>query len=62
MITKQTFGFIAECDSCSSEEDMPDAESFQEAVNQIKGQGWNIRKVGNDWTHVCPSCLQDDFA
>lgn len=62
MITKQSFGFIAECDGCSSEEDMPDADSFQDAVQHIKSQGWTVRRVGYDWTHICPSCQEDDFS
>ena len=45
------------CDRCSTEFLEIDANSFIEAVKELKREGWHVFKNYNDeWTHTCPEC------
>lgn len=48
---------IFECDECG--EEYPGGTlSFQEVVDELKADGWRIRKdeETGEWTHECPEC------
>lgn len=51
-------GFVASCDHCSHTDELS-ADSFQEAVDEIKEDGWLITKPSGQWDHMCPSCRED---
>lgn len=40
------------CDECSHEEEC-DTADFMKALEQIKNEGWKVRKLGNSWNHYC---------
>jgi len=48
--------FYIECFLCEDVEELPDAENFNEAVEEAKSAGWSIRLNNADWVHLCPSC------
>lgn len=60
MINREGLGYNAQCDSCSYDEDI-DVDTFQEAVDEIKAQGWRISKTNEEWTHTCPDCLESEI-
>ena len=47
-----------ECDECGKTQWGGTLE-FREFLDDIKSQGWKIRKDGEDWTHTCPECQED---
>lgn len=50
--------FAVECDSCGECRDL-DAETFAEAVAELKFDEWRISKPGGVWHHMCPPCIED---
>jgi hypothetical protein len=61
-ITREGFGFNTSCDHCSHDEDLDNADTFQEAVDEIKSQGWRITRLANgEWDHTCPDCLEGEI-
>ena len=44
------------CDYCSEDTEVS-ADSWQDMIELIKSRGWHIRKVGNDWKHMCEDCF-----
>lgn len=50
------YGFIVACDFCSETEEL-DADSFEDAVAEIRRDGWNSVKNGNEWYNQCPDCV-----
>lgn len=60
MISREGFGYNAACDSCSYDEDMDNADNFQEVVDELKAQGWRIRRAGAGWEHTCPDCISKE--
>ncbi len=45
------------CDRCSTEYLEIDADSFVEAVKELKREGWSVFKNEDDeWTHTCTEC------
>ena len=45
------------CDRCSTEFLEIEADSFMEAVKELKREGWNVFKnEDNEWTHTCLDC------
>lgn len=51
--------FYVECSLCEDIEELPDAQNFNDAVQEAKGAGWLIRQEGSGWMHVCPTCKED---
>jgi hypothetical protein len=60
-IERDSFGFVASCDNCPNTEDVPDAATFQEAVDHIKKEGWLITRTGPNWFHHCGACQANEF-
>jgi len=54
MIEKNTYGFKLICDICGNEVDGFD--TFQEAVEYKKDEGWRSQKVSDGWEDICPEC------
>lgn len=45
-----------ECDICPSEDEF--AGTFEDCIDQAKGDGWKIRYHQGEWYHFCPDgCL-----
>lgn len=61
MIRREGLGFNASCDHCSHDEDFYDADSFQCVVDEMKAQGWRIKKEPGGWDHTCPDCLEKEI-
>lgn len=43
------------CDSCGEVDDTH-CENFSGALAKVKSHGWAIRKVDDDWVHLCSDC------
>lgn len=56
MIDKDRHGELtATCNECGTEEHGGTLE-FRAFVDDLKRQGWCIRRDGEEWQHVCPDC------
>lgn len=51
-------GWEASCDACSEEIEFADAESFNDALTDLKLAGWKPVQVNGVWEHRCPACLE----
>lgn len=50
--------FVLTCDCC--EHEVKYFDTFQEAVDYKKENGWQSVKDGSEWRDVCPDCQQED--
>ena len=48
--------FNIECSLCEDIEELPEAGSFYEAVEEAKRAKWSVRIHGGEWIHICPQC------
>lgn len=55
---RDTGNLVAHCENCSEIYES-DGNDFHAIVEEIKQAGWKIEKVGSDWQHFCPSCVED---
>jgi hypothetical protein len=56
MIDRQKGGFIfIECDSCPEVLDT-ETKDFNEARTMMKREGWEARKIADEWVHACGKC------
>jgi hypothetical protein len=55
MLDRQKGKFVVECDSCPEVLDT-ETSDFPEALDMMKREGWNIRKIAGEWLHGCPKC------
>lgn len=53
-------GWEAQCDLCDDDLQMPDANSFEDALADIKLSGWKPVSVNGVWEHRCPACLEEE--
>ena len=44
------------CDRCSIEYLEVEADSFTEAVIEIRREGWSVYNDGIEWVHACGDC------
>ncbi len=58
MIDKAYGKYIPSCDGCG--DDLGDYDSFDDARDAIKANGWETRRYGTDWVDYCPSCAPKD--
>lgn len=62
MITKSPgICWDVSCDSCAGGEltvELLDAPKFQDCVDEIKQDGWTVRRGLHGWEHSCPDCTQ----
>jgi len=51
--------YVVECDECGREINV-DADSFQQCVDSIKGEGWKIKRdTDGEIAHYCPVCKEE---
>ena len=55
MITKEYGDYILSCDICGGPADKK-FDTFSEAVDYKKPNGWKVRKVNGEWKDTCPEC------
>lgn len=58
MIRNNKGEFVAECSECGAETYGGTEDDFRAFVEQIKEEGWKVRKDGEDWLHICPDCQE----
>ncbi len=46
--------YIAVCDICDNETGVFD--TFQDAIEHMKNEGWKAHKTNDGWEHICPEC------
>ena len=51
--------YISVCDVCF--EQLPEKDSYQEAINSQKDAGWKNVKIDDEWNSVCPDCIETDY-
>ena len=44
-----------ECDVCGTQCE-PEGDTFQEAWDEAKQDGWTAGRVNSEWVHRCPDC------
>jgi len=59
MIERVRDEFLASCDSCSNTLDIQ-TSNFNEAVSELKDNGWRIKKIDGVFNHTCPVCLENE--
>lgn len=60
MIDREYNRFHPVCDGCEIE--LPEVNSFEDAIAEMKREGWHFKKYGSEWTHLCPRCQAEvDF-
>lgn len=59
MIQRQDGQVVFECDTCPEELETEE-DDFHAALAVFKRDGWRAEKVGSEWVHTCPSCVQDE--
>lgn len=64
MSLEKLISFLAHCDFCSNVIDTDEYE-WQNAIDNMKKEGWKVYKEKNDWLHKCDACCgkeaEDDF-
>lgn len=50
--------FFAECSGCADTEEL-EAETFADAVREVREMGWAIRQIRGEWIHICGSCEEE---
>lgn len=55
-IEKEYGKFIPVCDGCLATLD--DCDTFQDAVDECKENGWRNVKVNGTWQNRCPKCYE----
>lgn len=58
MIDRQHGKLIIECDGCSEIHE-GDSFDFNEVWTVAKQEGWRAKKIGDVWTHRCPTCAEN---
>lgn len=39
-----------------AEVDETHCSDFSSALSKVKSHGWTVRKVGDEWQHICRDC------
>ena len=59
MIRKSKGEYVAECNDCEAEAFGGTQDDFRGFVDDIKAEGWIVKKDGDEWQHFCPSCSEE---
>lgn len=51
--------FEVACDYCSEDIDIDSGGDWTDMISQIKELGWRMRKVDDEWRHMCPTCVKE---
>ena len=54
MITEEYGQFQIECDECGKY--VPGFDTFEDALDYAKENGWKIKKVNGEWWNDCQDC------
>jgi hypothetical protein len=60
MIERDSFDsdvFEVSCDYCSKDTEVDSGGDWSGMLLKIKSSGWKVRKVGDEWKHMCPECV-----
>ena len=49
---------IFHCDTCFETKEFHNEGFFQTMMNELKAEGWKIKKVKGYWEHYCPECKE----
>lgn len=44
------------CDSCNELWHCHNSDTFEKIVQEAKKDGWKIKKIDDEWGHLCPTC------
>ena len=58
MLDRQEGQIVFECDACGEVLETEEKE-FSEAKRRLDAADWRARKVGSDWIHTCPDCVEN---
>lgn len=61
MKTRQGYGINVECDSCGAEVTYSADYTYKEINEDLKQEGWQIAKDGNDWLDFCCKECKDKY-
>jgi hypothetical protein len=50
------------CDYCSEDIEIDSGGDWQDMINQLKEEGWQIRKIDEEWHHACLECVRNKVA
>jgi len=50
---------ICDTEGCDEQMEWVDWIEFPDLLIEMKDAGWQSRKVGDEWTHTCPTCQHD---
>lgn len=59
-IERQHGEVIFICDECDDTCETGERD-FETALAIAKSEGWLTMREGDDWTHICPTCVGDDI-
>ena len=51
---------VFECDACGEELETGERD-FDDARDQLKREGWIVRRAGNRWLHFCTDHDEDEM-
>lgn len=49
-----------ECDGCGDQYATMEND-FRDALDKIKSEDWQVRRIGSEWMHVCPDCIEAEI-
>lgn len=58
MLDRQHGDVIFECDGGCGEVLETGTSNFDAARNALRRENWKTRKIGEEWTHLCPGCYE----
>lgn len=61
MIDRQHGNICFECDTGCGAVLATEHNDFTDAVKEFRRDGWQSRKIGRDWKHLCPDCTGGRF-
>lgn len=47
------------CDVCGFSQEDDGFDSFKDAVDYKKTNGWRTKIIGDDWVDRCPECIEN---
>ena len=56
MIDKDGYSYMVVCDNCG---EGTEVNTWDDALELMRDDGWQKKKNGNSWNHYCPECKED---
>ena len=56
-IERQGREVVFHCDSCADFIETEETD-FNDAFNTFRANNWKAVKIGTEWTHKCPVCVE----